>query len=145
MRRALASLLVFVMTFALVARGVAAPLMHLHPDVPGPTAPLSAAQHAHNHADCGEAEVSDAADHDGGIAPHAHRGHAKDKSMPFDHGKVCDSNGSCCGPLVLSEASVGVFGLVAVPEPSLIAIGAGVKPSNPDRPPVPRLPDLTGR
>jgi hypothetical protein len=139
MRRALASLLVFLMTFALVTRGVAAPLMHLHPDMPAPMAPASAAHHAHDHADCDEAEVSDAVDAQDGVAAHTHAGHPKDKSTPVDPSKVCDSNGACCGPLVLSEASDGVFGFVALPEPSRIAAGAGVKPLNPDRPPSPPI------
>ena len=139
MRRALASLLVLVMTFALVARGVAAPLMHLHPDAPVPTAPVNVAHHALGHAECGEAEISDAADSEDTVAAHTHTGHTKDQSKPSDHGKVCDSNGACCGPLVLSETSDGPLGLVALPEPSLISVSAGVKPLNPDRPPSPSI------
>ena len=139
MRRALASLLVLVMTFALVARGVAAPLMHLHPDAPVPAAPVSVAHHAHDHADCSEAEISDAADSDGGVAAHTHTGHAKHESAPPDHGKACDSNGACCGPVVLSETYDGPLGLVAPPQPSQLAVSAGVKPHNPDRPPSPSI------
>lgn len=134
MRRALASLLVFVMTFALVARGVAAPLMHLHPDVPSPAAPVSVSHQAHDHADCAEAEISDAVDDDGAAA-HTHAGQTNDKGTPLDHGKACDSNGACCGPLVLSEASDGLYGIVGLPEPSRIAASAGVTPLNPVRPP----------
>lgn len=139
MRRVIASLLVLVMTFALVARGVAAPLMHLNPDAPVPTAPVSVAQHTHDHADCGEPEVSNAADRNDSVAAHTHAGKTKEKGAPLAHGKVCDSNGACCGPLVLSEASDGVFGLMALPEPSQIAGSAGVKPLNPDRPPSPSI------
>jgi hypothetical protein len=138
MRKALASLLVLVMTFALVARGVAAPLMHLHPDVPTPMAPVSMSHHAHDHADCTEDEVGDAVGDDGAAA-HTHAGHTNGKGTPFDHGKVCASNGACCGPLVLSEASDGLCGLVALPEASQIAAGAGVKPLNPYRPPSPAI------
>jgi len=134
MRRVLASLLVFVMTFALVVRGVAAPLMHLHPDMPAPTAAVSV--QAHDHADCGEATPSDAVDDS--VAAHMHADPTKDKT-PFDHGKVCDGNGACCGPLVLSDSSDGVFGLVPLPEPLHIAVGAGIKPLDPDRPPSPSI------
>jgi hypothetical protein len=134
MRRALASLLVFVLTFVLVARGVAAPLMHLHPGVPAPATPVSVSHQAHDHADCAEAQVSRAVDDDGAAA-HTRAGHTDGKGVPVDHGKACDSNGACCGQLVLSEASDGLYGLVALPEPSQIAASAGVKPLNPDRPP----------
>lgn len=137
MRRVLVSLLVFLMTFALVARGVAAPLMHLQPEMPGP-APAAMSQQDHDHADCGEVAADDT-DAAASAAAHTHAGHAKDKSTPLDHGKVCDSNGACCGPLVLSESCDGVFGLVALPEPSQIAVSAGVKPLNPDRPPSPSI------
>lgn len=138
MRRVLTSLLVLMMTFALVARGVAAPIMHLHPDVPAPMAPVSVSHHAHDHAECAEDEAGDAV-HDDGAAAHTHAGHTGDKRAPVGHGKVCDSNGACCGPLVLSEASDGLYGLVALPEPSQIAASAGVKPTLPDRPPSPPI------
>ena len=136
MRRALASLLVLVMTFALVARGVAAPLMHLHPDMPAQSAPVSVAHH--EHADCGEAEVGDAAAHDDRVPAHTHAGHTDDKGQ-LDHGKSCDSNGACCGPVVLSESAIGVFGHVALPDPSRLAVSTGVKPTDPGRPPSPSI------
>lgn len=135
MRRALASLVVLVMTFALVSRGVAAPLMHLHPDMPAPAAPVSVSHPGHDHVDCDETEMSDAAATEDRVVAHTHAGHAKDKSPPIKHGKVCDANAACCGPLALSEASDGVFRVEGLLEPWQTALSAGVKPTNPDRPP----------
>lgn len=137
MRRVLASLLVLLMIAALAARGVAAPLAHLHPDGPTPPAPMSASHH--EHADCDGAGMSDAvADEDGGSA-HAHAGHAHDAPAPSEHGEVCDDSGACCGVLAPSEASEGTFGLDALPEPSRTAAGAGVKLTDRDRPPNPPI------
>jgi hypothetical protein len=138
MRRVLASLLVFLLTFALVARGVAAPLMHLHPDAPMP-APAAMSQQDHDHTDCGEVVLDDGAGATDGALAHTHTDHTKDKSAPLDHGKACDANGACCGPLALSESPESVFGLAAIPQPSLIAVSTGVKPLNPDRPPSPPI------
>jgi hypothetical protein len=134
MRRVLASLLVFLMTFALVVRGVAAPLMHLHPESPAPTLHAAASQE-HQYADCHDTEGSVG---DSASLPHGHdRGdQQKDRST---HGKACDANGACCGYLVIPDAFAVPSGIVAVPEQSLRVIGAGIKPTNPDRPPSPPL------
>jgi hypothetical protein len=139
MPRVLASLLVFLMTVALVARGVAAPLMHLHTDVPVSSTPITVAHDEPDHADCEEIAIEDGAGAVGGALAHSHASHSKGKSAPVDHGKVCDTNGACCGPLVLSKSPDGVFGLVARPEPSQTAVSAGVKPLDPDRPPSPPI------
>lgn len=143
MRRVLASLLILLMTFPLVARGVAAPLMHMHPDELAQAAHTGAASHAHDHADRGEIETGAGADTQDSVAAHTDAGHSKDNSkdqgQPLQHGKVCDSNGACCGYLALSEASEGLFGLEALPGSWQTLISAGVKPTNPVRPPSPLL------
>jgi len=139
MRRSLASLLVILMTFALVARGVAAPLIHLHQDVPAPAAASSISHHAHADGDCNGTHLSDAADVAGCAGAHTDVGHAKDKNAPIKHNSVCAANGACCGSLALSETFRGALGLDALLEPAQTIVRAGVKPTNPDRPPSPRL------
>jgi hypothetical protein len=142
MRRALASLVVLLMTFALVARTVAAPVIHLHDGAPPKSlflAALEAAQSEHDHSDCFDAAESvvdpeSAAPYAGGSH---HRG--PDSPMKKGHGKVCDNSGACCGPLALTEASSGVFSLTPAPEPPSLGLSTGIKPDSPDRPPSPLL------
>jgi hypothetical protein len=124
------------MTLALVTRAIAAPVLHLH-DALEPTAPAMTVMQAEaEHADCGH-------DMDGAVAdqlaaPSATHTHGSDSPMT-SHGKACDSNGACCGPLALSDASLQVFASLPVPEPVAFPISAGVRPASPDRPPSPLL------
>jgi hypothetical protein len=126
MRRVLASLLVLLLTISVVARGVAAPLLHLHPAQPAPV--TAAAAHEHDHVDC---ELSAAGETDD-AQPSAASEH--DQAVP-KHGKGCDTNGACCGPLALLAAAAIVGAAQAAAQPCHMSVGTGVTPDNPDRPP----------
>lgn len=135
-RRVVTALLVALMTLALVTRAIAAPVLHLH-DALEPTAPAAiVAQSEAEHVDCAHDMDGPAADQQ--AAPVATHSHGTDSPMT-SHGKACDSNGACCGPLALSDASVQVFASLPVPEPAALLLSAGVRPASPDRPPSPPL------
>ena len=140
LRKALASALVILMVLALVTRGVAAPLIHLQSEMPAPAQAASFVHHKHAHADCegGEMDVANAADVEAGPAV-SHGGQAKHGHQPLKHSKVCDANGACCGALALSDTSEGAPGFDSSPDPARNIVSAGVKPTNPDRPPSPPL------
>jgi hypothetical protein len=136
MRRTLASLVVVLMTLALVTRAIAAPLLHLH-EALEPTVPAAiVAQSEAEHADC--AQDMDGAAADQQAAPAITHSHGADSPMT-SHAKACDSNGACCGPLALNDASVPVLTSLPAPEPVALPLSAGVRPASPDRPPSPLL------
>jgi hypothetical protein len=85
---------------------------------------------------CAHDMDSAAADHE--AAPGVQHSHGADSPMK-SHGKACDSNGACCGPLALSDASAPIFAPLPVPEPVALPLSAGVRPASADRPPSPLL------
>jgi hypothetical protein len=131
MRRVLASLFVFLMTFALVARGVAAPLMHLHSEQAAPIA--ASAGHQYDHVDCDELRPDVAADH----AHPAHSGGRRHDAPAQSKG--CDTNGACCGPVALMASVAIVVVVQSTPQLYKVAAATGVTPDSPDRPPSPPL------
>ncbi len=129
-------LVIILMTLALTTRAIAAPVIHLH-DAMEPTVPAAiVAPVEAKHADAAH-DMDDAAA-DRQIAQSATHSHGADSPMT-SHAKACDSNGACCGPLALSEASGAVFAPLPVPEPVALPLSAGVRPASPDRPPSPLL------
>lgn len=135
-RRAISALVIALMTLALVTRAIAAPVIHLH-DALEPTAPaMTVAQPEADPAD--RAHDMNGAVADQQAAPVVTHSHGADSPMT-SHGKACDSNGACCGPLALNDASVQVFASLPVPEPVALLLSAGVRPASPDRPPSPLL------
>lgn len=141
MRRALTSLVVVLMTFALVARTAAAPVIHLHGGDPVKTsvpAAIEAAQFEHDHSNCFD-ETASAVDPESASSYAGGSPHRGSDSPTMGHGKICDNNGACCGPLALTEASSGVFSLTPAPDPALLGLSIGIKPASPDRPPSPLL------
>jgi hypothetical protein len=135
-RRVVSALIVALMTLALVTRAIAAPVLHLH-DALEPTASTMTVAHAEaEHDDCVHDMDSTAADQQ--AAPSAKHSHGADSPL-LSHGKACDNNGACCGPLALSDTSLQVFASLPVPEPASLLLSAGVRPASPDRPPSPLL------
>jgi hypothetical protein len=133
--RRVITLVVFVMTWALMARAIAAPVLHLHeataPAMPSVIAAL-------------DAGLDDCA-HDGDSAMSAapmsqSTGHSHAPDSPISsHGKACDTNGACCGPLALSETARVVGAPSPVPAPARLVLSTGIAPESPHRPPSPQL------
>jgi hypothetical protein len=133
-RRAVSTLVIILMTLALTTRAIAAPVIHLHDAMEQAVPATVVSQPEAAHVD-GAHDMDDA---DRQIAQNAAHSHGTDSPIT-SHAKACDSNGACCGPLALSDASGAVFAPLPVPEPLALPLSAGVRPASPDRPPSPPL------
>lgn len=139
MQRGLASLIVILMTFALVARGMAAPMIHMDVHgVPVQAAPVAVMHGAHAASDADRTEIDGAPHMIAGATAHSHDAHGQhDPGAPAKKSsKICDENGACCGSLAMSEPFLA--GMVALPaslEPRRVAAAIGVEPVCPNRPP----------
>jgi hypothetical protein len=135
MRRGLALLIIILMTFTLVVRGMAAPIIHMDvPGTPAQTAPVAVTHGAHA---ADQTEISGASHMMAATVAHSHDAHGQhDPGAPTKKsGNICNENGACCGSLAMSEPFLGVLALPASPEPRRVTAAIGVEPVCPSRPP----------
>jgi hypothetical protein len=134
-RRRLATLVIVLMTLALVTRALAAPVIHLH-DAMVPALPAAIAAAQSEKDDC--VHDADSAMSAASMTHSADHSHAPDSPITT-HGKACDTNGACCGPLALNETALVGGAASPTPEPARLLMSDGIAPESPHRPPSPLL------
>jgi len=126
------------MTFALVVRGVAAPMTHLDlQSPPAHTALGAVTSDEHAVSNCDQTEIGDAPVSSATVIAHSQSANGTcDPGVPAKtFGKLCDQKGACCGSLAPNGTFETGLALFAVPEPDTARLSVGVQLDSPHRPP----------